>query len=191
MRTSIMLAYRRQRARASMYRANIAGGGEPEFLRFQCAMKQYVCNQDDEDILCANAGVYAARGIARQDTSEREAGLPCQGGVYVKNRMLTPIAMQATETHGERRSPIRAHFQNVPRKLHDTSREEPGASNTQHVSARVEFSAVSQSSVASADPPVARRVTPSCVRRASWARMCVCRCTGRSSAAPPSAATGS
>jgi hypothetical protein len=31
--------------------------------------------------------------------------------------MLTPIATHATDTHGERRSPMRAHFQKVPRKL--------------------------------------------------------------------------
>lgn len=44
--------------------------------------------------------------------------------VYVNSRMLIPIAMHATDTHGLNRSPMRAHFQKVPRKLrHDPQRQ--------------------------------------------------------------------
>lgn len=82
------------------------------------------------------AAVHRWRGSVERVPVAPGCGRPqhWQRAVYVQKRMCTPIATHATDTHGDSRSPMRAHFQNVPRKLKQDRREQHGGETTERKS---------------------------------------------------------
>lgn len=152
-------------------------------------------------IVCERvARMWHARMTQRCDARGGEkAGCSCIRPIYVKSRMLIPIAMHATDTHGLNRSPMRAHFQNVPRKLkHSNAQPRSRERRARHrVSGRTRKPGESHLPrllllALSSAPIVSNRcapaagfafacvsLTPFCVRRARSERMCAHKCRDR------------
>lgn len=150
-----MYAERRVEARSTRCGENIEGRGR--------SSAGTVARAD----ACENDAAWVMRWSEWRSGGNRRACLRRLAAasrlVYVKSRMLIPIAMHATDTHGLNRSPMRAHFQNVPRKLFAHTRHTARRSRQQeHESAKGESRSESNASTLGVASAAERRCRRCC-----------------------------